>query len=656
MRIFTAKVKLIAASVILFSSIALSQIPDFHWSTKGSGTLNDQGMAIAVDQMGYVYVTGQFFSTALSFAPGLTITMPGGSGNCDFFLAKFDPMGNAIWGMNGGGTLTDRGYGVTFDHQGQLLVTGHYFGTATFGSHTMTSSGNLDAFTFKADTAGNIIWMKEGKSVSQVSTRGIASDYYGNVVITGYYGSATVDSVRFDDIKLVTNGARDVFTVKYNNNGDVLWGRTGGGVLSGEEGKAVAVDIAGNVYVTGMYNDTASFGSVTLNGNGGSEIFIVKYDADGNLAWAKTAGGLKTDVGYGIALDGLGNLYVCGNVDSAATFESTNVLTAGGYDAFVAKYDTSGNLIWVSLAGGAANDVYLDIAVDRFGYCVTTGYFNGPATFGSFVLDGYAGDDASFVKYDQSGGVLWAKEGIGTDNDRGIAVTADGGGNLIASGYFKSWVKFGSDSLVSAGVEDVFIIKIGDNIIPVELASFTGNFEDGMVTLKWLTVTELNNYGFEIEKSFDKTNFDKIDFVKGIGTTTEKQFYTYIDNDVKTGKTYYRLRQIDFDGTFSYSNIIEVDINIPSKFELEQNYPNPFNPSTSIKYSLAAKSKVELKVYNILGKEVALLVNDTQDAGSYEVQFSVGSFGNAEKLSSGIYIYELNAGAFSAKKKMMLVK
>lgn len=655
MRIFTAKVKLIAACVILFSTFALSQIPEFHWSTKGSGTLNDQGLAIAVDPMGYVYVTGQFFSSALSFAPDLTITMPGGSGNCDFFLAKFDPMGNAIWGWNGGGTLTDRGYGVAFDHQGQLLVTGHYFGTATFGSHVITSSGNLDAFTFKADTAGNIIWMKEGKSVSQVSTRGIASDYYGNVVITGYYGSASVDSVRFDDIKIVTNGQRDIFTVKYNNNGDVLWGRTGGGSLSGEEGKAVAVDISGNVYVTGMYNDTASFGSVTLNGNGGSEIFIVKYDADGNLAWAKTAGGPKTDVGYGIALDGSGNLYVCGNVDSAATFEGTNVLTAGGYDAFVAKYDTSGNLMWVSLAGGAANDSYLDVAVDRFGFCYATGYFNGPATFGSFVLDGYAGDDASFVKYDKSGGVLWAKEGAGNDNDRGLAAAVDGGGNLIASGYFKSWVKFGGDSLMSAGVEDVFVTKIGDNIIPVELASFTGNFEDGMVLLKWSTATELNNYGFEIEKSYDKAAFDKLGFVKGAGSTTDKQYYTYIDNDIKTGTAYYRLRQIDFDGTHTYSNVIEISVNIPAKFELEQNYPNPFNPVTTISFSLPEASVVNLTLFNSLGEEVETIVNNSMAAGRHTITL------DASNYSSGVYVYVLKAVDSSGKnyigsKKLIVLK
>ena len=173
---FTYLTKLVLIGVFLCVTGNYAQVaPEFDWSIKGSGTARDAGLAVTVDPSGNVYLTGEFFSTALTF-PGKTLTMPGGSGNCDFFLVKFNPQGNAIWGINGGGTLTDRGYGVALDHQGNVVTTGHYFGQAVFGPYTLNSSGNLDCFTAKLDTAGNYLWMKEGKSVSQVSTRSMAVD------------------------------------------------------------------------------------------------------------------------------------------------------------------------------------------------------------------------------------------------------------------------------------------------------------------------------------------------------------------------------------------------------------------------------------------------------------------------------------------------
>jgi|GEM_PF-149723 len=184
--------------------------------------------------------------------------------------------------------------------------------------------------------------------------------------------------------------------------------------------------------------------------------------------------------------------------------------------------------------------------------------------------------------------------------------------------------------------------------VPVELISFSANNVGDKIELSWTTATETNNAGFEIQRSIDNKEFVTVGYVEGKGTSTERQSYTYIDN-ISGSKFYYRLKQVDFNGSYKYSNIVEV-VTVPQKFNLFQNYPNPFNPSTKISYSLPKESFVTLKVYDVLGNEIAILVNEKKSVGNYEVNF------DATKLSSGIYYYKLTAGNFSQVKKMILIK
>ena len=185
---------------------------------------------------------------------------------------------------------------------------------------------------------------------------------------------------------------------------------------------------------------------------------------------------------------------------------------------------------------------------------------------------------------------------------------------------------------------------------PVELASFTANVNEGNVTLNWLTASETNNQGFDIERKSSASKFEKIGFISGIGTSTESHSYTFTDKNVETGNYSYRLKQLDYDGTFEYSKEINVDVTVPLEFALDQNYPNPFNPSTTISYSIPVKSRVTLKIFNALGKEIITLVNEEKSEGNYDVKF------DASGIPSGIYFYKLNAGEFSSTKKMILLK
>ena len=189
-----------------------------------------------------------------------------------------------------------------------------------------------------------------------------------------------------------------------------------------------------------------------------------------------------------------------------------------------------------------------------------------------------------------------------------------------------------------------------DYTIPVELVSFNASVIRDAVELSWMTATETNNQGFEIQRMSINGEFEQVGFVAGYGTTTEPQSYAYVDSKLETGGYTYRLKQIDFDGTFEYSNEINVEVEIPLQYALGQNYPNPFNPSTKISYSIPADGFVKLAVYNLLGEEVATIVNSFQKADRYEVNF------DASGLSSGVYVYKIESSNYTASKKLLLMK
>ncbi len=191
--------------------------------------------------------------------------------------------------------------------------------------------------------------------------------------------------------------------------------------------------------------------------------------------------------------------------------------------------------------------------------------------------------------------------------------------------------------------------------IPVELTSFSGAVVSGKVVLKWTTSTETNNQGFQIERSSDNKTFVKVGFVPGFGTTTESHSYSFTTDLYSQEKQYYRLKQVDFDGTSEYSEVVELVTPLPASYSISQNYPNPFNPSTKISFEVPVNAKVRIAVYNALGQKISDLTNRQYNTGRYEVDF------NADKLSSGLYFYVIeargsNGTSFIRTKKMILMK
>jgi len=200
-----------------------------------------------------------------------------------------------------------------------------------------------------------------------------------------------------------------------------------------------------------------------------------------------------------------------------------------------------------------------------------------------------------------------------------------------------------------------FTLSDNNNPLPVELTSFSASVKSGVAALKWTTATEVNNYGFEIQKSeagSQNSEWKTVGFVPGSGNSNSVKEYSFADDKLSVGKCLYRLKQIDNGGGFTYSEEVETEYLLPTVFNMSQNYPNPFNPSTTIRYQLPVNTHVTLKIFDIIGNEVATLVNEEQQPGFYNSQFTIHN----SQLSSGVYLYRLQAGDFVSTKKLLLMK
>ncbi|RPI68541.1 MAG: T9SS C-terminal target domain-containing protein, partial [Ignavibacteriales bacterium] len=306
-------------------------------------------------------------------------------------------------------------------------------------------------------------------------------------------------------------------------------------------------------------------------------------------------------------------------------------------------YDQSWNNTLLSLFGiasssdGIENNTPVTNLAGQSGTLTEGMLFTSSSQLDNYWIDTYVPNSSGLIAFNQSGVGNVAIQNTGSFGQRTFCFSYALG--KLNNGVFPST----KENLLNQ------ILNFFNITVPVELTSFTGNCIDGNVILNWSTASEINNRIFEIERRKENTDFVMIGFVEGKGTTTEKQDYSFIDRNNISGKYFYRLKQIDFDGTFEYSNEIEVNA-APVSFSLQQNYPNPFNPSTKITYSIPQKSFVTIKVYNSLGEEVSVLVNEHKDGGSYNVDF------NAADLSSGIYFYKIEADNFSEIKKMILLR
>ena len=461
------KKSMILCIMVLFmtSAVLTAQVPEWQWATRAGGASSDYGFNISVDAYGNSYVTG-YFSGTVTFGD-FTLTS---SGSADFFAAKMDSDGNWLWAKRAGGSGNERGYGIIVDAYGNSYVTGFFFGTATFGDFTLTSSGLGDVFVAKMDSDGNWLWAKGGGGSSIDYSYGISIDSDGNSYVTGkFQGTAT-----FGAYIIISKGSNDCFVIKLDTDGNWLW-VTGGGGSAVDQGVDISVDADGNSYVTGIFQGTAFFGADSLTSSGAYDVFVAKLGTDGNWQWAEQAGGSENDWGRSIIIDSDGNSYVTGDFKGTAFFRADSLASNGNQDIFVAKIDADGNWLWADQAGGTSYDEGHAINVDADGNSYVTGYFGGTASFGANILTSKGNSDIFVAKLGTDGNWLFVTPAGGINAEHGDGISLDAYGNLYVTGYFGGTASFGFFTITSIGSNDIYVAKFGE-------AGLIGDFNsDGYV-------------------------------------------------------------------------------------------------------------------------------------------------------------------------------
>src|ERR1019366_5920743 len=318
----------------------------------------------------------------------------------------------------------------------------------------------------------NWLWARSSVGIGRDESSSQSADAFGNVFATGYFNSPTIT---FGNITLSntdsTGNFQDIFIVKYDANGNILWAKSVGGT-NNDEGYAVSADASGNVFVTGWFSSpTLNFGYTTLNSYGNSSIFIAKYDANGNMLWAKNAGGGGQEAGLSINADANGNVFISGySTSSFITFGSITLNNSGNSNpVFIAKYDANGNALWAKSPSGVGAYGY-SVSADAVGHVFLTGSFPGYAiTFGSIILTNHNGGTNVFIaKYDAYGNVLWAKKSGGNGEAECYSGSADACGNVVITGrFFGPTITFDTITLtnsdISGNSDDIFIAKYDAN-------------------------------------------------------------------------------------------------------------------------------------------------------------------------------------------------
>ena len=379
-----------------------------------------------------------------------------------------------------GGSSNEETLSIAVDSNGNIYSSGLFNGVADFnpgaGTESLTSLGGLDAFVSKLDSSGNFLWaIRLGNSGGDVA-KSIAIDGSGNVLIAGDF-SGTVD---FDPgagtANLTSSGEGDIFIAKFDTYGNFIWAKSMGG-SSADSGIFLAVDRLGNSAITGIFSGSVDFDpgleTTTLTSAGNWDIYVSKFDSNGNFLWSKRRGGTGNDIGDGIGFDSAGNLYSSGIFSGAVDFdpglETSTLTSSGSNDVFISKFDTSGNYLWAKKFGGSSSDGSTPISVDSSGNIYLSGDFSGTVDFdptdGVLNLTAAGTKDNFISKVDSSGNYLWTKR-IGSSGAEatGARTAIDSSGNVFYTGDFTGTVDFDpgvdTSTLTSSGLNDIFISKI----------------------------------------------------------------------------------------------------------------------------------------------------------------------------------------------------
>jgi hypothetical protein len=365
-----------------------------------------------------------------------------------------------VWARRFGSTGADEARGLAVDSGGNVFSTGFFNGTVDFGCGPLTSAGGDDIYIAKfASSDGACQWSIRSGSTGQDRPVTAAVDPSGHVLVVGRF-AGTID---FGGPSLTTNGSSDIFVVKLNGaNGSHIWSKNFGST-GFDTGQGIAVDASGDVFITGFFVGTLSFGNGDLTTAGGDDIFVAKLSGlNGSHIWSNNYGSTGQDQGTRLAVDSSGNVVVTGVFSSTVNFGGGGLTSAGDLDIFAAKFNGSdGAHIWSQRFGSTGTDLGHNIALDAGGNPVVTGFFNGTVNFGGGPIVTAGGDDIFVLKLSSvTGAHVWSRGFGSTGNEVGRGIAVDSSGNVFVTGRFFNTVNFGGGPLTSEGGSDLFVLKL----------------------------------------------------------------------------------------------------------------------------------------------------------------------------------------------------
>jgi hypothetical protein len=422
------------------------------WSKKFDGPQGDVfGIKVATDAAGNVVTMGHF-SGAVDFGNGFLTSA--GASSSDVFIAKFDGAGNPLWSRRFGDGDMQFAFGVAVDAQQNVLVTGNFYGSIDFGSGLLTSAGATDVFIVKLDPLGNPLWSKRFGDTDSQTGLSVASDLAGNVWITGTF-SGTVD---FGGNPLVSAGAHDIFVVTLSPTGDPIASRRSGSMQS-QTPQGIAADGAGNILLAGYFWDTIDFGGGPLQSMGSTDTFAAKLSATGAHQFSKRFGDAGAQYGYAVAVDGAGGPLLVGDFAGSIDFGGGALSSAGGSDIFIAALDGSGAHRWSKRFGDADSQVARGVAVDGLGNVWMTGAISGSVDFGNGTQTGAGAKDVFLASFDSIGNPLWSRTFGDLKQQVGMSLAAGADGTVLMTGEFSGSVDFGTGPLTSQSGNSTFLAK-----------------------------------------------------------------------------------------------------------------------------------------------------------------------------------------------------
>lgn len=644
------------------------QAQSLTWAHGIGGSSAEGASRMVHDAQGNIYVVGVFQST-VDFDPSASTYFLTSNGGYDIFVAAYTSSGSFLWAFSIGGSNQEAVNDLALDKNNKLLIAGSFsssnvdFDPHPSNTNIFHTSGGSDAYLAKYDLNGNHIFAYTFAGSGSENLFALCTDNQNNIIISGVFNSATLDLNPGSGTFIVNFfSTNDLFFVKLDSNAAFILGFTISGNVT-EVPYCLTTDVNDNIILAGYFMgtnvdfdpDTGTYLLSSTNGLSNPDIFLMKLSPTGRLKWAFAIGHASGSDNMRSVVIHNNFIYTCGDFWGTVDFShgaGTGILTSnGGKDIFLAKYDSNGTCQWAFNTGGANSSVF-EVGAKihiRNGHIYLVGTVNAMGgsidfDFGSSTFNVTTSDpDIFLAKYSLNGVFVWAFTLNGTGSDLSFASTIDASGSIYMSGQFYNANfdvdPFGTYNITHSGGSDIFIVKYDATPMPVQWLYVNANRQSSEdVAVEWGCASESDNDFFTVERSVDLKHWKQLANVKGKGTSTVATQYRFIDQHELEGTSYYRVKQTDFNGQFSYSNVAVVHQDINSDFAL---FPNPARKSFVMSIDIAYHGGI-LTIRDFTGKPLLT------------VQQYNGTLVNVEALPAGTYIAEYITTYSKVNRKLVV--